>query len=456
MEIYLTMPQPGETITEATLISWKKSVGDKVQLNEELMELETEKAVFDFESPIEGILKEILVEAPATIKVGAKIACFEVSDEARAKKYIEAQVAVAKDQNGSVQTESSENEVSPDHEEEKLELKEKEKKPDKEKKEKTKQSESENEANNNENKIEEKKDEDTKDNEAKTHQFLSPYLKKIARENKISENDLQKIQGTGQENRITESDLINFAKNKKQSSSGQGGDSRKNLIRLRIAENMQKSKREIPHAGASLSIDMTSLVSGRSRIKDNFSKIYECPLSLFAVCAFISVQVLKENPALNSHWSTEGKIENSKEFHLGISVSTEQGLMLPILKSVDKMNFVEFSKKLNQVVGRVRQGQLKPEDLGEGTFTVNNPGALGSESITQIIPPGQAAICGFNAILKKPAVHENEIKIRDLMRVDLHFDHRAADGKEALDFLNALKVKLETLDLNQLIENSHN
>ena len=278
--------------------------------------------------------------------------------------------------------------------------------------------------------------------------FLSPYLKKVARELNITDKDLAKIKGQGPEGRITEQDLKNF-----RSTSATPGvlDPKMEAIRARIAENLTKSKRDIPHAGAGVEIDLTPLYEEYQKLKVQASQKHGVKLTLFVPFSYAAVQILKTDPYLNSVYAGEGKVQILTEVNLGISVAGDQGLLVPVLKSAQGYAFVDFWKKFQDLIERTRTRKIKPDEMIGGTFTVNNPGALGSDKILQIIPPGQVAILGFNRVVQKPAVVEGKVVPRYMMNVDLQFDHRVADGREALRFLTALKKQIEGMKLESLM-----
>lgn len=448
MQILLPMPKPGETIAEALIVQWLKKEGENINEGQALFEMETEKAVFEYESPLTGKIKQVLVQGGKKVSVGTPIALLEVEDE-QGKRYINMGIAMpATEQNQSAQISVSKIEkVEP------VKITPPKVEP------ATASVEIPNDtfvfATPPPAKVEQAALANVtpllvQNRSEAGHTFLSPYLKKIARETGLTQEDVQALKGTGTGGRITEEDIKNYQPIAKAVGQSSTSD-RATIIRARIAENLTRSKREIPHAGAGVEIDVDSLYHDRKVLLVSLEQKYESKLTLFTPFAYAAVQVLKEDPYLNSVYEGEGKIKFLSDINLGISVSTERGLMVGVLKKAQELGFVDFWLKANDLVERVRDGKASPDDFTGGTFTVNNPGALGSDKILQIIPPGQVAILGFNRVTQKPAVVNGQVLARYMMNVDLQFDHRVADGKEGLRFLVALKKKIEEMQLKKLI-----
>ncbi len=451
MQILLPMPKPGETIAEALIIQWLKKEGESINEGQALFEMETEKAVFEYESPLAGKIKQVLVTGGKKVSVGTPIALLEVEEE-QGKRYVNMGIAMpATDQNQSAQISVGAGSPRPP-----ITGKEPPPLP------KISQSTSSEIPNDTfvfatppPAKVEQPVLANVtplpvQNRSEVGHTFLSPYLKKLAREKGLTQEDIQTLKGTGAGGRITEEDIKNYQPIAKVSGQSTTSD-RATIIRARIAENLTRSKREIPHAGASVEIDVDPLYHDRKVLLASLEQKYESKLTLFTPFAYAAVQVLKEDPYLNSVYEGEGKIKFLPDINLGISVSTERGLMVGVLKKAQELNFVDFWLKANDLVERVRDGKASPDDFTGGTFTVNNPGALGSDKILQIIPPGQVAILGFNRVSQKPAVVNGQVVARYMMNADLQFDHRVADGKEGLRFLVALKKKIEEMQLKKLI-----
>lgn len=456
MRVSLPMPKPGETISEALIINWIKNPGDSVAEKEGLFELETEKAVFDYESPIAGKLVEIIVPAGVKASVASPIAIFEVDDEA-GSRYISMGIASALDGTSSASTADAQTSVTENQETAKEDFVFAE--PDQAEEENILPSQGAASVKqvdfpaSQSKQVHQVNPSDT--NQSGVKKFLSPYLKKVAREKGLSASDLDSIQGSGENGRLREEDILNFktpeSKPTQNTANPTNVPDRLTAIRARIAANMEKSKREIPHAGAAVELDVSEVWDERKKLKDKLEKEHGNKLSLFNIFIYCVVQVLKRDPYLNSIYEGQGIVKTLSEVNLGLSVATDLGLMVPVVHNSQDMDFVTFWLACNELIERTRKGKLRPDDMVGGTFTVNNPGALGSDEILQVIPPNQVGILGFNRITQKPVVIGDEIKIRHIMKINLAFDHRAADGREALRFLVAVKNEIETFKLSQIL-----
>jgi 2-oxoisovalerate dehydrogenase E2 component (dihydrolipoyl transacylase) len=205
---------------------------------------------------------------------------------------------------------------------------------------------------------------------------------------------------------------------------------------------MSASKREAPHAWTMVEVDVSGLVALREREKDTFAEREGVKLTYLPFIVQAVVESLKENPVLNSVWDGD-RIILRKRINIGVAVDLEDALIVPVIAGADELNILGLARKIDDLVRRARAGQLGTADISGGTFTVNNPGALGSVVSTPIINHPQAAILSAEAIVKRPVVIEDAIAIRSMMNLEVSFDHRVLDGGAALEFLNAVKQRLE-------------
>jgi 2-oxoisovalerate dehydrogenase E2 component (dihydrolipoyl transacylase) len=205
---------------------------------------------------------------------------------------------------------------------------------------------------------------------------------------------------------------------------------------------MALSKREAPHAWSMVEADVTGLVGLRERVKEGFKSREGIGLTYLPFIVKAVVESLKEHPVLNSVWD-EDRIVLRKRVNIGVAVDLEDALIVPVIPDADDLSLLGLARKIDDLVRRARSRQLGPDDLAGGTFTVNNPGALGSVVSTPIINHPQAAILSAEAIVKRPVVVEDTIAIRSMMNLEVSFDHRVLDGGAALRFLNAVKRRLE-------------
>jgi 2-oxoisovalerate dehydrogenase E2 component (dihydrolipoyl transacylase) len=209
---------------------------------------------------------------------------------------------------------------------------------------------------------------------------------------------------------------------------------------------MASSKAEIPHAWTLVEVDMTGLAALREREKASFATREGAKLTYLPFIVKAAVEALKEHPVLNSVWDGD-RIVLRKQINVGIAVDLEEGaLIVPVVRNADELNLVGLARRIDELVERARAGQLGTEDISGGTFTINNPGSLGSVASTPIINHPQAAILQAEAVVRRPVVVDDAggeaIAIRSMMNLEVSFDHRILDGGAALGFLNAVKRRL--------------
>ncbi len=423
MKLYLTMPKPGETIREGVVVQWLKKQGESVEEKDPLVELETEKAVFTYESPFKGSLQKVLAEENASVPVGTPIALFEVSEE-DGQRYLmlgvglpvsgnEAGSPVQKDvgatPRGRPKMEGQPQRAAP----------------------------------------------------TKRPAVYSPLIRNLARENNISEDELGNIPASGPGGRLTKEDILNFLKVgtaplvvpkpaavETPKYTMQEGDEKVllSVIRQRIAQHMRKSAEQIPKAGSGVDVDMSEIWEYHKTHQTEFQNKYQVSLKPFHFFLYAVREALKKFPNFNASYMEE----NGKSFlvkhapiHLGFAVATLQGLFTPVVKNAQNKRFVELSRALVDLEKKAKEGKLSVDELTGATFVVNNPGAVGGSRCDQIIPLPTVAIIALNRIQKKPWVMGNEIQIRHVVGVDLAFDHRPLDGADGIQFAEEVKKTLE-------------
>ena len=434
----VTMPQLGESVTEGTITRWLKAEGEEIALDEPLAEVDTDKVNAELPSPVAGKIEKLLVSEGTTVDVGTEIVLVavdgdespsaettpreDVADEAPTEEWpvadTEAQPAV---QNGEKQRAVAEARGSRS-------------------------------AGNGRGTVE----------EAETLKLRrsSPVVRRLADEHDV---DISEISGTGTGGRVTKKDIESFiegrgtereavpvavpaaAATETERVAVHDGDRVVELtsIRRTIANRMAVSKAEIPHAWTLVEVDMTGLAALREKEKAAFAEREGVKLTYLPFIVKAAVEGLKEHPVLNSVWDGD-RIVLRKQINVGIAVDLEEGaLIVPVIRDADELNIVGLARRIDDVVKRARAKQLGTEDISGGTFTVNNPGALGSVASTPVINHPQAAILQAEAVVKRPVVVDDAIAIRSMMNLEVAFDHRILDGGVALRFLNAVKYRLE-------------
>jgi len=405
MSIEIKVPALPESVSDATLVAWHKKPGDAVRRDENLVDLETDKVVLEVPAPADGVLKKILISDGKIVNAGEVLALLDEG------------ASPTPDEKGNDEAAA----VDIDDE----------RKP----KEKTAAVES----------------------GASAHK-LSPAVRRL-----LDEHDLDAtiVAGSGKDGRITKSDVMAYLKGHSDenvapsdpapmlpASPGQQGvartDERVPMTRLRakIAERMVQAQQAAAMLTTFNEIDLTKVISLRTRYKEPFEKEHGVRLGFMSFFAKAAVEALKKFPVVNA--SVEGnEIIYHNYFDIGIAVSSERGLMVPVLRDVDEMSFAEVEANLAVLGKKAKDGTMSMEDLTGGTFTITNGGIFGSMMSTPILNPPQSGILGMHAIQERPMAVDGEVVIRPMMYVALTYDHRIIDGKEAVQFLVSIKQSLE-------------
>ena len=441
----ILVPSLGESITEATVSKWFKQVGESVDSDEPLVELETDKVNIEVPSPLSGTLTSIKVKEGDVAEVGALLGI--VKDEQSSSTVID------KEEN------RQQEKYVPPITAEKKNINKKSKKTHLEKQKPLKlvdtveeRSEKEeplildnladSEINNKdviiENEIEKKYV------PPKTKKNLSPAVRKIAEENQI---DLSNLEGSGKDGRISKGDLLNLMGNYPQPStrrSSHGPEERVKMTRLRVT--IAKRLKESQDTAATLStfneVDMQSIIQMRQDYKEDFQNKYSVKLGFMSFFVKSCVVALKNFPALNAE--IEGnEIVYKNYYNIGIAVGTDRGLVVPVLKKADELSFADIEKNIFLLSEKARKGKIIIDDLQGGTFTISNGGIYGSMLSTPILNPPQTGVLGMHNIVERPVAKEGNIIIRPIMYLALSYDHRIVDGKEAVSFLRTVKECLE-------------
>ena len=441
----ILVPSLGESVTEATVSKWFKQVGEPVDSDEPLVELETDKVNIEVPSPLSGTLTSIKVKEGDVAEVGALLGI--VKDEQSSSTVAD------KEEN------RQQEKYVPPITAEKKNINKKSKKTHLEKQKPLKLvdtveegSEKEeplildnladSEINNKdviiENEIEKKYV------PLKTKKNLSPAVRKIAEENQI---DISNLEGSGKDGRISKGDLLNLMGNYPQPStrrSSHGPEERVKMTRLRVT--IAKRLKEAQDNAAILStfneVDMQSIIQMRQDYKEDFQNKYSVKLGFMSFFVKSCVVALKNFPALNAE--IEGnEIVYKNYYNIGIAVGTDRGLVVPVLKKADELSFADIEKNIFLLSEKARKGKIIIDDLQGGTFTISNGGIYGSMLSTPILNPPQTGVLGMHNIVERPVAKEGNIVIRPIMYLALSYDHRIIDGKEAVSFLKTVKECLE-------------
>jgi 2-oxoisovalerate dehydrogenase E2 component (dihydrolipoyl transacylase) len=452
----ITMPQLGESVTEGTIARWLKAEGDEVEKDEPLCEVDTDKVSAELPSPFAGKIEKLLVSEGTTVDVGTEIALMALNGAGTAadEEPSDGEATTIEDMAAKAPTEGcppAETETQPAVEYD-------------EKQRAVAGARS-------------SSDEHREIESAETLRLTrsSPVVRRLAQEYDV---DIAEISGTGTGGRVTKKDIEGYVERREEEYEPPGlreereafappedeaapaqeferepapervvvheGDRVVELtsIRRAIANRMATSKRQIPHAWTMVEVDVTGLVVLRERVKEEFESREGIKLTYLPFIVKVVVESLKEYPVLNSVWDGD-RIVLRKRANVGVAVDLKDGLIVPVIRDADELNTLGLARKIDDLVRRARTKQLSPEDVSDGTFTVNNPGALGSVVSVPIINHPQAAILSADAIVKRPLVINDAIAVRSMMNLEVSFDHRVLDGGVALRFLNAVKRRLE-------------
>ena len=439
-KVELIMPKMGESIMEATILNWTKSVGDTIDLDETVLEIATDKVDSEIPSPVAGVLSEILFEVDAVVPIGTVIAIIATEGESASSSPSPA-VEVAPSPAAAAPAKVTPAAPAPVSS----------------------------------NSI----------SQGDSKRFYSPLVKNIATSEGIALAELESVSGSGSKGRVTKKDMLAYVANRSgapvaqkaapavsnttpaaaakaaaSSSSNVNASGNVEIIemdRMRklIADHMVMSKQTSPHVTSFVEADVTNLVNWRSSVKGEFMKIHGEKITFTPIFVEAVVKAIKDYPGVNA--SVNGtSIILKKDINIGMAAALPSGnLIVPVIKNADTLNMVGLTKKVNDLAGRARTNKLAPAEVQGGTFTLTNVGTFGNVMGTPIINQPQVAILAVGAIRKKPAVVETEygdvIAIRQMMYLSLSYDHRVVDGILGGSFLRRVADYLEDFDTDQKI-----
>ena len=424
----LVMPKMGESVAEATIIKWLKKPGDSIELDEPVLEIATDKVDSEIPSPVAGILEKILFDEGQTILVNGVIAIINTSAEASSSAPVSAPAPVAAAKAPEVVATAPAPSVA-----------------------------------------------ESIGSKSESGRFYSPLVRNIAKEEKISMQELDSIPGTGKEGRVTKDDLMNWLSNRKPGQpaasaptsaptkaipvapavSMNAGDEIIEMDRMRklIADHMVMSKAVSPHVTSFVEVDVTNMVLWRERVKKDFEKREGEKITFTPIIIEAVARAIKDLPMINVSVSGTSIIKR-KNINIGMATALPSGnLIVPVIKNADTLSLVGITKSVNDLATRARANKLSPDDISGGTFTVTNVGSFGNVMGTPIINQPQVAIMAVGVIKKKPAVLETPqgdvIAIRHMMFCSLSYDHRVVDGSLGGSFIRKVADYLEAFDINR-------
>jgi len=441
MSNQILVPSLGESITEATVSRWLKQTGEKVDSDEPLVELETDKVNVEVPSPLAGILSSIKVKEGDTVKVGALLGIIKEgksglvkaanTESAEQQSYIPPKITKKKN---ITQTTAKKSKKIISMKQETLTLADQSKG-----------------VNSNPTLIldtltDESVNETKKEKyiPPKTREHLSPSVRKIVEEKNI---DISSVKGTGKAGRIAKGDLINLMGNIPQPSERKithGQEERVKMTRLRIT--IAKRLKEAQNNAAMLTtfneVDMQNIMQMRQDYQEDFQKKYSVKLGFMSFFVKESVVALKNFPVVNAEIERDHIIYKNY-YNISIAIGTDRGLVVPVLKKADELSFADIERNIFLLSEKAKQGKITINDLQGGTFTISNGGIYGSMLSTPILNPPQTGILGMHNIVDRPVVQKGNIVVRPVMFLALSYDHRIIDGKEAVSFLITVKECLE-------------
>ena len=425
----ILVPVLGESITEATIAKWLKNVGDTVEADEAVVELETDKVNLEVPSPISGKVGDIKFKDGDVVKVGTVLGSIQSNGKNNQTeiKKIEPDIKI----NDSLNLEKEEDSLVLAADEEPLVLAADEEPlalaADEEPLVLTEE-------------VGDKKD-IKKPIKSST---LPPSVRKIVAEKSI---DVKSIKGTGKDGRISKGDLLNLMSatpkpNERKIKFGEEERIKMSRLRQTIAKRLKQAQQNAAILTTFNEVDMTSINDMRKENQEDFKKRYGTELGFMSFFVKACIVALKYFPAVNAEISGD-EIVYKNYYNISFAVGTEKGLVVPVLKNADELSFADIEKNIKTISEKARDGKLNIEDLQGGTFTISNGGVYGSMLSTPILNLPQSGVLGMHNIVERPTVVDGEIKIRPIMYLVLSYDHRIIDGKDSVSFLKTVKENLE-------------
>ena len=422
MSVDVIMPKLGESITEGTILEWKKNIGDSIQKDETLLEISTDKVDSEVPSPAEGVITHILYKVNDVVEVGKVIAKIgnesEITNSEDSDKNKEFNDEIDKN----VETDEDIN----DHSDKKIKI--------------------------------------DKVPKIKTKRFYSPLVKSMAKKENVALEELENIKGSGNNGRVNKSDFIEFLNNRDNLSKNNESLSLNKIesneyfledkveemghVRKIIANHMIKSRDTSVHVYSTSEIDMTKIVNFRNENKDKFVSKYGTPLTYTPFIIDAAIKSIQDFPLINASIENEN-IRYNQNINIGVAVALpDDNLIVPVIKKSEELNFLGIARSTYDLSVKARKGSLNPSDATGSTFTITNPGIFGSLFGMGIINQPNVGLLSVGSIHKRPVVKETDlgdaIVVRSMMYVTLAYDHRLIDGAYGTKFLSSIKKNLES------------
>ncbi|MBS7456301.1 dihydrolipoyllysine-residue succinyltransferase [Coralloluteibacterium stylophorae] len=403
MSIEVKVPVLPESVADAVIAGWHKKPGDAVKRDENLVDLETDKVVLEVPAPADGVLKELKVAEGDTVTGQQVIAVIEEGAAAAATEAAPAKDETEGKDKGQAPAQAA-SETAPAKEE------------------------------SNARKPEPAAKGDTSG--------LSPAGRRVAEQEGIDPKD---VEGTGRRGQVTKEDLVNFLKDGGVSTPGGARPEQRvpmTRIRQRIAERLMQSKDSIAMLTTFNEVNLREVMALRKSLNEQFEKANGIKLGFMSFFAKACANALQRYPVVNASVDNKDIIYHGYA-DISVAVSTDKGLVTPVLRNVESMGFADVEKTIAGFAKKARDGKLGLDDLQGGTFTITNGGTFGSLMSTPIVNPPQSAILGMHAIKERPIAENGQIVIAPMMYIALSYDHRIIDGKDAVQFLVDIKNQLE-------------
>ena len=429
MAVDVTIPASGESISEVQIADWRKSEGEHVERDEIVCEIETDKASMELPAPASGRLSKILKQAGDMANVGDVIAHIETDGGGNGEPVAKRETPKPKDKaaaqrkpaGGKPEEKTPRAEVEEDHE-------------------------SDGEA--------EAEDAALRETQVDVMPRVMPAARRALAEHGLSESD---VRGSGPGGRVLKEDVLRFVAGRQDARADHGvaaspqspaGEREEEVVpmtmlRRRIAERLVESQQTAAILTTFNEIDMTAVKALREEFGEAFEKKYGVRLGFMSFFVKAAIEALKAIPQVNAR-IRDNDIVYHNYYDIGVAVSTDRGLVVPVLRNAERLSFAETERKIGEFAQQARERKIALEDLQGGTFTISNGGIYGSLLSTPIINPPQSGILGLHAIEDRPVVRDGQIVVRPMMYVALSYDHRLVDGRESVTFLKHVKELIES------------